>query len=336
MDSSDYPDHIARWNGSQYIDAGVYHASFFGAPHWALLCILVLLLIIFFISLLRRFVVVDGNEAVVFQRFGVPNPRPRRAGIHWVPFFTKVKQRIDLKQLLVELTIPIVTQDQVNGHVKGVVRYVVRDDDTAILNFVYKMDDPVTQLMRRVENEMRQIISGIPFLSLYGEAAGTIAHRIIEDQTSKALETGLQILDVTLEQPTTSDEVEMAMNNKMVAILRNEAAKAEGEAETTKRVAISRADKESKRLQGEGIANQRMAIMEGLRKSMSMLNSGDESASFNISEDHMMQLIMQTMHVDMVTSAAQSGKSTLVFVPVGTDVLRASNIAGLAGGTSLN
>ena len=71
-------------------------------------------------------------------------------------------------------------------------RFSVINTSEAILAYVYKIEKPIDQLVFRVENELRQIISGMTLNDLYANK-DHVADRIIADQATNALETGLRI-----------------------------------------------------------------------------------------------------------------------------------------------
>ena len=261
--------------------------------------------------LFSRLRLVHGQQAVVIERLGVPQPRPLQQGLRFVMPLSSVKARVDLRQKQVEHKSDVKTGDDAFINIAWVLRFSVQNTSEAILAYVYKVEEPVNQLVFRVENELRQIISGMTLNELYGQK-DSIARQIIADQAINALETGLRIDGVVIEQPLPPKAVQEAMNNKLAAMAKQQAAVAEAEAERLRRVGMAMAESQSKQLQGEGIAKQRMAIARGFKESVDLLREGMPEASMS----DITTLLLQANQNDMVTTASSTGKATVIFVPL--------------------
>ncbi len=81
-----------------------------------------------------------------------------------------------------------------------------------------------------------------------------------------------------------------------------EAAENEAGAERIRLVGVAEAEKTSKRLQGEGIAAQRLTIAEGYHDAMTQL----KQAMPETSEDTILAMLMMTNHWDTVRDASSS------------------------------
>jgi len=88
------------------------------------------------------------------------------------------------------------------------------------------------------------------------------------------------------------------------------AANARGEAEKILVVKKAEAEAESKALQGQGIANQRRAIIEGLQRSIEAFQKvvGGTSAS------EAMQLVLVTQYFDTLKSIGETNKTNTLFL----------------------
>ena len=276
-----------------------------------LLVALIILAILVTAYLFSRLRLVHGQQAVVVERLGVPQPRPLQQGLRFVMPLSSVKERVDLRQKQVEHKSDVKTGDDAFINIAWILRFSVQNTNEAILAYVYKVEEPVNQLVFRVENELRQIISGMTLNELYGQK-DSIARQIIADQAINALETGLRIDGVVIEQPLPPKAVQEAMNNKLAAMAKQQAAVAEAEAERLRRVGMAMAESQSKQLQGEGIAKQRMAIARGFKESVDLLREGMPEASMS----DITTLLLQANQNDMVTTASSTGKATVIFVPL--------------------
>ena len=74
-------------------------------------------------------------------------------------------------------------------------------------------------------------------------------------------------------------------------------------------VAVAKAEAESKKLQGMGIADQRREIAKGLEESVKMLNEA------GISSQEASALIVVTQHYDTLHSIGANNRSNLVLLP---------------------
>ncbi|GBQ09929.1 SPFH domain-containing protein [Swaminathania salitolerans] len=269
--------------------------------------------------------IVPGRWVYVVEFLGKPQRRLLESGLHFrIPVLNRVAYRVSLQQMQVETSSQVKTRDDVFIEIRWVLLYSVRDDQEAIFNYAYKVSQPVKRLVFRVENEIRQISSTMTLAELYSQR-NEIARRVIEDQVADALESGLDIHGVTIEQPMPPFEIQEAMNNKLAAIARKDAAQAEAEAEMVRRVGIARAEAESKKLQGEGIANERRAIAAGFAEAAELFRKSVP----DVSEEAILTLMQNVNQADMVVTASRSGKATVIFVPVD---MNAGQIAAATSG----
>jgi len=114
-------------------------------------------------------------------------------------------------------------------------------------------------------------------------------------------------------------QVKAAMNRINASEREKTAAEYEAEAERIKIVAKARAEAESKRLQGQGIADQRREIARGLEESVDVLNN------VGINSQEASALIVVTQHYDTLQSIGEETNSNLILLPnspqAGSDML---------------
>ena len=100
------------------------------------------------------------------------------------------------------------------------------------------------------------------------------------------------------------------MNDINAAQREQVAANARGEAEKILVVKKAEAESESKALQGQGIANQRRAIIEGLQASIDQFQKVVEGASAK----EVMQLVMVTQYFDTLKSIGENDRTNTLFL----------------------
>jgi len=290
--------------------------------------LLISLLIFFFaLSLLKAIKIVPGRQAWIVEALGKPRSRPLMSGLHFIiPFACRVSRKISLSQRQIVVESGVKTSDDAFVSLRWVLLFSVNDDDASILNYGYKVEDPVSRLQFKVESEIRQISSGMTLNDLYTHR-DEIARRVMQDQVTTAGEYGMTIHNVTLEQPTPPVEIQDAMNNKLAAVAHLEAAKAEAENTRIRLVGAATAESESKKLQGEGIANERMAIAKGFREAAELLKSGIPG----LEERDVLQLMLSINQTDMVLSAARSGNTSTIFVPTDMSAMNVGSLVSAMG-----
>ena len=110
-------------------------------------------------------------------------------------------------------------------------------------------------------------------------------------------------------QSAKTKAVKDAMNRINASEREKIAAEYEGEAERIRIVAKAKAEAESKRLQGQGIADQRREIARGLEESVEVLNKA------GINSQEASALIVVTQHYDTLQSMGENVNTNLIMLP---------------------
>jgi regulator of protease activity HflC (stomatin/prohibitin superfamily) len=119
---------------------------------------------------------------------------------------------------------------------------------------------------------------------------------------------GYRIIRALVTDVNPDQKVKQEMNNINASLRAQEAAKAKGEAEKIRAVKAAEADAESKRLQGEGIAAERRAIVDGLRISLE-----DMAKGLGDSDPHeAMQILLLTQYFDTLATLGKQGATTIL------------------------
>ena len=121
---------------------------------------------------------------------------------------------------------------------------------------------------------------------------------------------GYEIVNVLVTDIVPDQKVKSAMNDINAAQREQVAATARGEAEKILVVKKAEAEAESKALQGQGIANERRAIIEGLQSSIEQFQKVVGSAS----TEEVMQLVLVTQYFDTLKSIGESDKTNTLFL----------------------
>jgi regulator of protease activity HflC (stomatin/prohibitin superfamily) len=268
---------------------------------------LIILAIIVLSLILGSFFTVSTAQVAVITRFG-KFQRVAEAGLNWkLPYFDTVSGVVSLRVNQIALTMETKTKDNVFVTIPISVQNRVRPE--RVYDAFYKLSDPVAQIKSYVE----QVILGhVPSMTLDEVFASqsSIAAAVKQELDADMAAFGYEIVNVLVTDIIPDSKVKSAMNDINAAQREQVAATARGEADKILVVKKAEAEAESKALQGQGIANQRKAIIEGLQVSVEQFQRAVEGAT---SRD-VMQLVLITQYYDTLKSIGESDKTNTLFL----------------------
>lgn len=258
-------------------------------------------------TILKGFFQVRTAEAVVIQRMG-KFLRVATAGINFkLPWIDQIAGRIDLRVQQLALDVETKTKDNVFVKIPVSVQYHVIADH--VYEAFYKLANPKQQISSYVFNV---ILGHVPKMNLDD---AFLQQSDIAVAIKEGLDDVMKTYGYAIDQALVTDiepdvKVKSAMNEINAAQREQVAATARGEAEKILKVKQAEAEAESKALQGQGIANQRKAIIDGLKLSVESFAAAVEGTS---AKDVMM-LVLVTQYLDTLKEIGALGKSNTVFV----------------------
>ncbi|PYV84380.1 MAG: SPFH domain-containing protein [Acidobacteria bacterium] len=258
-------------------------------------------------AILSGFFQVETAAAVVVQRMG-KFQRVATAGMNFkLPYIDQIAGRIDLRVQQLALDVETKTKDNVFVKIPVSVQYHVIPEK--VYEAFYKLANPKQQISSYVFNV---ILGHVPKMNLddafLQQSDIAIA---IKDGLDDVMKTYGYAIDQALVTDIEPDEkVKAAMNEINAAQREQVAASARGEAEKILKVKQAEAEAESKALQGQGIANQRRAIIEGLKQSIEAFSAAVEGAT---AKDVMM-LVLVTQYLDTIKEIGAQDKSNTLFM----------------------
>jgi len=257
--------------------------------------------------ILGSFFTVNTAQVAIITRFG-KFLRVADAGLNWkTPYFDSVTGLVSLRVNQINLTMETKTKDNVFVTIPISVQNRVRPEK--VFDAFYKLSDPVAQIKSYVE----QVILGhVPSMTLDEVFASqsSIAAAVKQELDADMAAFGYEIVNVLVTDIVPDAKVKSAMNDINAAQREQVAATARGEADKILVVKKAEAEAESKALQGQGIANQRKAIVEGLQVSIEQFQKAVEGAT---SRD-VMQLVLVTQYFDTLKSIGESDKTNTLFL----------------------
>ncbi|HUB30329.1 MAG TPA: SPFH domain-containing protein [Terracidiphilus sp.] len=263
--------------------------------------------LVFLTLILGSFFTVNTAQVAIITRFG-KFLRVAEPGLNWkAPYFDSVAGLVSLRVNQINLTMETKTKDNVFVTIPISVQNRVRPEK--VYDAYYKLSDPVAQIKSYVE----QVILGhVPSMTLDEVFASqsSIAAAVKQELDADMAAFGYEIVNVLVTDIVPDAKVKSAMNDINAAQREQVAATARGEADKILVVKKAEAEAESKALQGQGIANQRRAIVEGLQTSIEQFQKAVEGASAK----DVMQLVLITQYFDTLKSIGENDKTNTLFL----------------------
>ena len=251
---------------------------------------------------------VEQRTTAIVQRFGRfvrevgPGIRAR------IPFVDRVVGRVNLRVQQLDVEIETKTEDNVFVRMVVAVQYYVLPEK--VYDAFYKLEDANRQITSFVFDVVRAQVPKIKLDDVF-EKKDDIAN-IVKSELAQVMEGfGYGILKALVTDIDPDPKVKEAMNEINAAQRMRVAATERGEADRILKVKAAEGEAQSKALQGRGIADQRQAIVAGLRDSVDEFR---KSVPGTTAKD-VMNLILMTQYFDMLKEIGASSRSNAILIP---------------------
>ena len=275
-------------------------------------------ILIFFgiLAILSSLFIVKQQTAAIIERFGrfigVRQPGLRIK----IPIIDRIAGRISLRVLQLDVIVETKTKDDVFTKLKISVQYKVITDK--VWEAFYKLDSPQDQITSYVFDVVRAVVPKMKLDDVF-EKKDEIANAVKGELNDAMGNYGYDIIRALVTDIDPAVEVKTSMNRINASEREKVAAQYEGDAARILIVEKAKAEAESKRLQGQGIADQRREIARGLEESVDVLNN------VGINSQEASALIVVTQHYDTLQSIGEETNSNLILLPnspqAGSDML---------------
>ena len=256
--------------------------------------------------LMGTFFIVKQQTAAIIERFG-KFTSVRQSGLHIkIPVVDRVAGRLSLKIQQLDVVVETKTKDDVFVKLKVSVQFKVIKDK--VFDAFYKLDYPHDQITSYVFDVVRAEVPKMKLDSVF-ERKDDIAVAVKAELNDAMTEYGYDIIKTLVTDIDPDSQVKEAMNRINAAEREKVAAQFEGDAARILIVEKAKAEAESKRLQGQGIADQRREIARGLEDAVKVLNNVD------INSQEASALIVVTQHYDTLQSVGAESNSNLILLP---------------------
>ena len=263
--------------------------------------------IVVFVFLFLSFIfIVKQQTAAVIETFGRFSSI-RHSGLQFkVPIVQRIAGKLSLKIQQLDVIIETKTLDDVFVKLKVSVQYkVIRDK---VYEAFYKLDYPHDQITSYVFDVVRAEVPKMKLDDVFVKK-DDIAIAVKSELNDAMMEYGYDIIKTLVTDIDPDAQVKEAMNRINASEREKIAAQFEGDAARILIVEKAKAEAESKRLQGQGIADQRREIARGLEESVEVLNK------VGINSQEASALIVVTQHYDTLQSIGGETNSNLILLP---------------------
>lgn len=266
----------------------------------------IIILAVGLLLILASFFTVKQQTAAIIERFGRFNAI-RQSGLRFkIPLIDRISGRVSLKIQQLDVIIETKTLDDVFVKLKVSVQFKVIKDK--VYDAFYKLDYPHDQITSYVFDVVRAEVPKMKLDDVFVKK-DDIAIAVKTELNDAMLNYGYDIIKTLVTDIDPDAQVKAAMNRINAADREKTAAQYEGDAQRILIVERAKAEAESKRLQGKGIADQRREIARGLEESVDVLNKA------GINSQEASALIVITQHYDTLQSIGADTNSNLILLP---------------------
>ena len=266
--------------------------------------------------LFASFFTVKQQTSAIVERFG-KFLSIRNSGLQLkIPVIDRIAGRVNLKIQQLDVIIETKTKDNVFVKLKVSVQFKVIQEK--VYEAFYKLEYAHDQITSYVFDVVRAEVPKLKLDDVF-ERKDDVAVAVKRELNDAMTTYGYDIINTLITDIDPDIQVKNAMNRINAADREKTAAEYEAEAGRIRIVAKAKAEAESKKLQGQGIADQRREIARGLVESVDVLNK------VGINSQEASALIVVTQHYDTLQAIGADTNSNLILLPnspqAGSDML---------------
>lgn len=198
------------------------------------------------------------------------------------------------------------TKDNTFAILKVAVQFQIKPENSGTAFF--SLDNPDGQIESFVEDILRSEVPKLKLDEVF-EAKDQLCEAVATNVSSKMTQFGYDIVRTLVTEIEPDSEVKKQMNEINASERRKVVAKNNADADYIKKIREAEADAERKRLQGVGISNQRLAILNGYKTSIS-----DLSKNLGIKPEQLIDFVLTTQRFDTLEAMAKSSNTKTIFV----------------------
>lgn len=257
---------------------------------------------------------VKQKNAYIVERLGKFH-KVSKAGLNLkIPLIDTISGTVNLKVRELPVEVETKTKDDVFVKITVTVQFFVIDTIEGIKDSFYELNNPEQQIQSYVFDSIRSEVPRMELDDVFAEKE-KIAFAVKTELSGTMRQFGFDFIKALVTDIDPDAKVKHSMNEINAAKRMKEAAKEEAAGAKIRVVAAAEADMESKRLAGEGIAQQRIAIANGLKESVSEVKSAMED---HVTSQDVMNMLFMTQHYETIAKLGENNTST-IFMPYSPD-----------------
>ena len=258
--------------------------------------------------------IVKQKHGVIIERLGKFH-KVSKAGLHFkIPLIDSIAGNVNLRVRELPVEVETKTKDDVFVRIVVSVQFFVIDGPDGIKDSFYELNNPEQQIQSYVFDSIRSEVPMMELDDVFAEKE-KIALAVKTELSDTMRQFGFDFIKALVTDIDPDAKVKHSMNEINAAKRMKEAAKEEAAAAKIRVVAAAEADAESKRLAGEGIALQRIAIANGLKESVAEVKLAMED---HVTSQDVMNMLFMTQHYETVAKLSENNTST-IFMPYSPD-----------------
>ena len=268
----------------------------------------IIIYVIAFYFLIRSIMIIPERQSWVIQRLGKFNRIAQPGFKLRIPIIESVASKENLKIQQLDVDVETKTNDDVFVILKISVQY--RIIGNKVYEAFYELDDPHGQIASYIFDEVRAEVPKLPLDDVFARK-DDIAIAVRDNISAQMEQYGYKIVKTLITDINPDELVKASMNKINAATREKEAAIQEAEAEKIRIVKRAEAEADSKRLSGEGIAQQRLEIVRGFKESVEDF----QKALQEVDPQEIMQFVLMTQYFDTLTAIGANENNNTVMVP---------------------
>jgi len=266
----------------------------------------IFLFIIAVVIILSSVRIIPQNHVAIIEQLGKYN-RTIGAGVNFIiPFIERTATKINLAIRNFPFQFEAVSEDKVNIHIKANLMYKV--DEKSVYSYWYDLTDSRQTIASFVENYVRSFVAFNNHEELL-QKRDDISAYLMEHLNERFMKWGIKLEGFQVTDITFPSIISEAMSKVVASQRMREAAMNESEAQKVRVVKNAEAEKESRILMGEGVAGERQAIIDGLKKSID-----DMKTIKDLNTHEVMNLIVLSQYFDTIRSVGNSQNAKVMFL----------------------
>lgn len=198
------------------------------------------------------------------------------------------------------------TKDNVFARLGLAVQYKIEPENTELAYF--SLDNPKEQIDAYIENVVRAKVPKMKLDELF-ESQDDICNSVATGLSEKMRSHGFTIENTLVTEINPAADVKEAMNRINASERLKEATRNEAEANYILKVREAEADRDRKRLQGEGISAQRKAILKGYEDGVE-----DMAQRLGLTSKDIINFVTKVQHLDTLESISKSPNTKTIFL----------------------